>query len=196
MEDLQIIDLYFARDERAILETDAKYGKYCFAVADNILGQREDAEECVNDTWLRAWNAMPPKRPAVLRTFLAKITRNLALDIYRKMGADKRGKGQAALVLEELEECIGSGEQAYISAGRQIDGEQAVLAEELGNCIRDFAQSLPERECNIFVRRYFYAEPVSEIAKRCGMTANHVGVVLARLRGKLREQLRREGFVE
>ncbi|MBQ3393473.1 MAG: sigma-70 family RNA polymerase sigma factor [Lachnospiraceae bacterium] len=196
MNDREIIELYWNRDERALSETADTYGNYCYTVAANILGRKEDAEECVNDTLLRAWNAIPPARPAVLRTFLAKITRNLALDRYRRMTADKRGGGQMDLVLEELEECVGSGEQAFIHVDAGESAEDIVQADALGKCIREFAESLPERECNIFVRRYFYAEKTTDIAQRYGMTRNHVSVTLLRLRARLYKKLRKEGFVE
>ena len=199
MEDREIIALYWDRDERAITETDAKYGNYCFTVAENILGRREDSEECVNDTWLRAWNAIPPKRPMVLRTFLAKITRNLALDQYRRMNADKRGGGQMDLVLDELSDCVGSGSEAYLhaeSAASIGNAEEEIQAKALQECIKEFVESLPERDGNVFIRRYFYAEKTETIALRYGLTQNNVGVVLSRTRKKLYEQLRKEGFVE
>ena len=111
MNDEEIIALYFARDEQALAQTDAKYGPYCFSLANAILPSREDAEEALNDTYLKAWQTMPPKKPAVLRLFLAKITRNLAFSRWRNLTAQKRGGGELPLVLEELEECIGTGEE-------------------------------------------------------------------------------------
>ncbi len=188
MKDTAIIDLYWERNEQAIVETDQKYGKYCHTVAYNVLGNTEDSRECVNDTWLRAWNSMPPKRPAVLRAFLAKITRNLAFDRYRARGAAKRGGGAMDAVLEELAEC------ADLSGN--WDAEEAYAAKELREAINRFAEQLPEKECDLFVRRYFFAEEISGIAKRYQMTENNVTVSLSRIRKKLRRYLKEEGFME
>ena len=184
MEDAQIIELYFERKEEAIKETDSKYGSYCFAIADNILHNAEDAEECVSDTWLKAWNAIPPGRPTVLRMFLAKITRNLSFNRFHAGNAKKRGGGEIHLVLEELAECIAN----------ESDTESEYMAKELEQCVRSFVRNLPEREGNVFVRRYFFTEPVTEIAKRYHMTDNHVMVVLSRVRRKLKEHLSKEGY--
>ncbi len=185
MEDSQIIALYWQRDADAVSQTSARYGAYCFAVAEQILHDSGDAEECVNDTWLHAWNAMPPHRPGVLRIFLAKITRRLALDRFRARGAKKRGGGEMALVLDELSECLAGGaDAAAVCEGR-----------ELVQCVRRFVRSLPERDGNVFVRRYFFTEPAAAIAKRYGLTENHVMVILSRTRGKLRRLLEQEGFL-
>jgi len=188
MEDTAIIDLYWKRDERAIVETDQKYGKYCHTVAYNILNDVEDSRECVNDTWLRAWNSMPPGRPSVLRAFLAKITRNLAFDRYRAHNAAKRGSGAMEAVLEELAEC------ADLSGN--WNAEEAYAAKELKEAINRFAGQLPGRECDLFVRRYFFAEEISAIAGRYRMTENNVTVSLSRTRKKLRKYLQEGGFIE
>lgn len=185
MEDSRIIDLYWQRDSDAILESSRKYGAYCFAVADNILHSTEDSEECVNDTWLRAWDAMPPQRPNKLRMFLAKITRNLAFDRFRAKRAEKRSGGEVPLILEELTECLTSG----------TDVEVMYEGKELGQCIRRFVRRLPERDGNVFARRYFYTEPVAVIARRYGLTENHVMVILSRTRKKLKRELREEGYL-
>ncbi len=185
MEDRQIIALYWQRDTAAIEETSQKYGSYCFSVADRILQNPQDSEECVNDTWLRAWNAMPPHKPAKLSAFLAKITRNLAFDRYTARSAEKRGGGEMALVLEELAECVPS----HSDVARDYEYQ------ELVNAVQSFAVALPGRECNVFLRRYFYAEAVSEIAKRYALTQNHVMVMLSRTRKKLRTFLEKEGFL-
>ena len=145
MEDSRIIDLYWAREERALRETERKYGSYCRTVAHNILRNREDSEECVNDTWLRAWNAMPPQRPSILSSFLGTITRNLALDRYKAGHRNKRGGGQLTVALEELGDCI---------AGR-LDVEQMAAEAELTRAIDRFLRSLPENECCVFMRRYW-----------------------------------------
>jgi len=185
MEDSRIVELYRQKDPGAITESDLKYGTYCFAIADNILHSHEDSEECVNDTWLRAWNAIPPQKPANLKLFFAKITRNLAFNRFRARSAEKRGGGEIHLVLEELAECL-AGEETV---------ESAYAAKELGQCIRVFVRALPEREGNVFVRRYFFTEPVADIAKRYGLTANNVMVILSRTRSKLKTHLIREGFI-
>ena len=145
MDDSAIIDLYWARDEKALEQTDLKYGKLCRTVAYNILRSREDTEECVNDTWLRAWNAMPPNRPGVLSAFLSRITRNLALDTYKASKANKRGGGQLPIALDELGDCI-SGLQGV---------EQEMAYRDLVALLDDFLRRLPEKECCIFLRRYW-----------------------------------------
>lgn len=185
MEDHQIIELYWQKNTEAISETADKYGAYCFTIADNILHNTEDSEECVNDTWLHAWNAMPPQRPAVLRMFLAKITRNLAFDRFHAKNAEKRGGGETALILDELGECLGGG----------ADTAAAYEAKELRQSVRRFVRSLPERDGNVLVRRYFFAEPVAEIAKRYGLSENNVMVILSRTRRKLKKQLSKEGYL-
>lgn len=185
MEDSQIIELYWRKNADAISETADKYGAYCFTIANNILHSAEDSEECVNDTWLHAWNAMPPQRPAVFRIFLAKITRNLSLNRFHARNVEKRGGGEIRLVLDELSECLAGG----------TDVEAAYEAAELEQCICRFVRSLPERERNVFVRRYFFTEPVAEIAARYGLTANHIMVMLSRARKKLKLTLEKEGFL-
>ena len=185
MEDSQIIELYWQKNTAAISESANKYGAYCFSIADNILRNKEDSEECVNDTWLHAWNAMPPQRPNVLRMFLARITRNLSLDRFYARNAEKRGGGEIILVLDELEECL---------AGR-TDVEAAYEGRELAQCIRHFVQMLPKRDGNVFVRRYFFTEPIAAIAARYGLTENHVMVILSRTRKKLKLELMKEGYV-
>lgn len=184
MEDHQIIELYWQRNADAISATAEKYGAYCFTVAESILHSAEDSEECVNDTWLHAWNAIPPQKPGVLRLFLARITRNLSFDRFRARNAEKRGGGGIAAVLEELGECLGGG----------ADAEAAFEAEELRRCIRRFVRALPERDGNVLVRRYFFAESVPEIARRYGLSENHVTVILSRTRKKLKAHLLKEGY--
>lgn len=185
MEDTQIIALYWEKNADAISETAKKYGAYCLAVAENILHNAEDSEECVNDTWLHAWNAIPPQRPKVLRMFLAKITRNLSFDRFRARSAEKRGGGELALALDELGECLGGGAEA----------EAACEAKELGQCVRRFVRALPEREGNVLVRRYFFAESAADIARRYGLSENNVMVILSRTRKKLKAHLLKEGYL-
>ena len=185
MEDSRIVELYWQKNPDAIKETDKKYGAYCFAVADHILRSKEDSEECVNDTWLNAWNAMPPQKPARLQMFLAKITRNLAFNRFSVRSAEKRGGGEIILVLDELAECL---------AG-ESDVESEYEARELGQCIRRFVRALPERDGSVFLRRYFFTESVAEISKRLGLTQNNVMVILSRTRKKLKTNLIKEGFI-
>ena len=185
MEDSRIVELYWQKNADAIKATDSKYGAYCFTIADNILRNKEDSEECVNDTWLNAWNAMPPQKPTKLQMFLAKITRNLSFNRFIARSANKRGGGEIVLILDELAECIAS----------ESDVVNEYEARELGQCIRRFVRSLPEREGNVFVRRYFFTEPVAEVAKRCNLTDNNVMVILSRTRKKLKTHLIKEGFL-
>lgn len=185
MDDDKIIGLYFDRSELAISETAKKYGRYCHYIAFNILHSDEDSEECVNDTYLRAWNAMPPKKPSVLRTFLGKITRNLSLNMWEKTTADKRGAGQVDLVLDELLECI--------PADKNADSfvEDMVIKET----INKFLGNLPSNTRKIFVRRYWYLSPVKDIAKDFGISESKVTVTLFRTREKLKRVLEKEDIV-
>lgn len=184
MEDSQIIELYFARDQRAVAETDEKYGRYCFCLANSILENREDAEETLSDTYLRAWNAIPPVRPQVLRLYLARITRNLAFSRWRKDHAEKRGGGQMELVLEELDECI----PAPGSPEEGLDGK------EFAKLIREFLDTLGEKERGLFLRRYFYVEQTEQLAARYRMKPESVRKSLLRTRKKLKDYLNREGY--
>ena len=185
MEDHQIVELYWQKNADAISETSNKYGGYCFAIADHILNNTEDSEECVNDTWLHAWNAIPPQKPNVLRMFLAKITRNLSVNRFKARNAEKRGGGEILLVLDELADCL---------AG-ETDVEREYEGRELEQCIRRFVRGLPERDGNVFVRRYFFTEPVAAVAERYGLTENNVMVILSRTRKKLRLKLAKEGYL-
>lgn len=185
VNDSAIIDLYWARKEQALEETDLKYGGFCRTIAYNILHSREDSEECVNDTWMRAWNTMPPQRPSVLQSFLGKITRNLSLDRYKASRADKRGGGQMPLALEELGDCI--------PASNSV--EEALELEELTRLVDRFLRDLPEKECCIFLRRYWYVDSTKEIAKRYEMAEGSVKSTLYRVRQKLRACLEKEGVV-
>lgn len=184
MTDEQIIDLYWSRDESAIKISDEKYGAYCFSVARSILDSSEDCEECVNDTWFKSWQAMPPSRPKVLKMFFAKITRNLSLDRYRISHARKRGSGQTAIALEELSEIVPAGS----------DVESEIDAKELGATINRYLHELKERDCNIFLRRYFYVEDTGTIAAKYGLTEKNVQMILYRARARLKEYLEKEGY--
>ena len=185
MEDRQIVELYWQKNADAISETANKYGAYCFMIADNILHCAEDSEECVNDTWLHAWNSMPPQKPNVLRMFLVRITRNLSFNRFNARNAEKRGGGEMILVLDELTECLAS----------VTDTEAAYEATELEQCIRRFVRTLPERDGNVFVRRYFFTESTSAIAERYGLTINNIRVILSRTRKKLKLELMKEGYL-
>lgn len=184
MEDSAILDLYFARNEMAIVETDRKYGSYCFSVANGILKNSEDAEETVSDMLLNTWNSVPPQRPNILKLFLAKITRNLAFTRWRSVHASRRGSGETALVLEELAGCIPGGERV----------DDRLNAKELAKTIRLFLDTLPPREQDIFLRRYFFVEESGVIAARYGMKPANVLRILSRTRKKLKNYLTQEGY--
>ena len=183
MEDKAIVDLYWARSEKAIAETRKKYGGYCYTIAKNILENREDSEECVNDTYLRAWHSMPESRPSLLGAFLGKITRNLALDRVFARQVKKRGGGQVPAALEELSECV---------PGRDTV-EKRIEEEELRDTIEAFLKELPAEQRVIFIRRYWYMDPVKEIAKRFRFSESKTKMILLRTRGKLKERLKSEG---
>ena len=183
MEDKQIVELYFERSESAITETDKKYGRYCHYIAYRILENDEDAKEIVNDTYLKTWNTVPPNSPNPLKPYVGRISRQLSLDRYDKYHAQKRG-GQVALILDELAECIPDND-----SGEDI-GESVALSDALNK----FVWSLPEKTQKIFVRRYWYSSPISEIAEEYGMKESSVTVLLHRTRKKLKEFLHEEGF--
>lgn len=185
MDDTQILDLYWQRDEHAIHETNCKYGAYCYSIANHILHNHEDSEECVNDTWIRTWNSIPPSRPQHFSLFLAKITRNLSFNRFQAKTAQKRGEGEINFVLDELSECI---------ATPSNDIESTYLLSELKSSINTFVHTLSKRDCNIFVRRYFFTESVAEIANHYGLTQNNVTVILSRTRNKLKKHLQKEGY--
>lgn len=185
MEDQRIVELFWERNQQALVYSQEKYGDYCLRIARNILLDPEDAEECLNDTLLFAWNSIPPAKPEKLQFYLAAITRNEALSRYRKIHAIKRGGGETAVALEELAECVASDQ----------DPQKTCQAKELETAINRFTRALPVREGNVFVRRYFFLESSAVIADRYGMTANHVAVILSRIRKKLKKYLEKEGFL-
>lgn len=184
LEDAQIVRLYWKREERAITESDVKYGAYCYTVANNILSNHEDTKECVNDTWVRAWNTIPPQKPKSLKPFFAKIIRNLALNRYEMQNAKKRGGDMVTIALEELDECVSSRE----------DVESAYFAKLLQKNVNLFLHTIPKRECDIFLCRYFFLETTDKIAQRYGMRESNVLVILSRVRKKLRKFLIKEGY--
>jgi RNA polymerase sigma-70 factor (ECF subfamily) len=179
MDDEIIVQLYLERNEQAITETASKYGNYCTSIANNILGNKEDAEECVNDTYFNTWNVIPPHRPKILSTFLGKIVRNLAFNKYKYYTAEKRGGSEIDLVLDELANCISSGD----------DVVQAYEYSELVSCINAFLKELPEKKRGIFVCRYWYADSISDIAEHYNMSSAAVSMTLNRLRSKLQDYL-------
>ncbi len=185
MDDKQIIELFFARSEAAIAQTEKKYGKYCHTIAWNILHNEQDSEECVNDAFLRAWNAIPPRQPNNLSTFLAKITRNLALDRYKYNISEKRGRGQTALALDELAECLPA----------EHDVDKAIGDKELTAALNTFLAALPEKKRQLFVRRYWYLSPIAEIAGDYAMSESHVKVMLHRTRKELKGYLEKAGII-
>lgn len=185
MTDKEIIALFWARNETAITATSDKYGGYCYTVSFNILYSAEDAEECVNDTYLGAWNAMPPHSPSRLSTYLGKITRNLSINRYNQYHAEKRGKGQADIVLSELNDCVPSATNV-----EEIVDEMALV-----DALNQFLHSLPKKKRIIFICRYWYLDPIKEIAKNIGMSESHVASILFRIRKDLKTHLEKEGIV-
>ncbi len=183
MQDSQIVDLYWARSENAITVTNDKYGSYCRKIAMNITASSEDTEECVNDTYLSAWNSMPEERPHMLAPFLAAITRNHAITLYRKSHSAKRGSGQTALALDELAEVAGISSVEDEAAHRQ-----------LARLINDFLGEQSEAVRIVFVRRYFYVDSLADIAGAMKMSEAGVKSQLFRIRQKLKEYLEKEGY--
>ena len=179
MQDSQIVALYLARDERAIAETEAKYSSHCTHIALNILQNLQDAEECVNDTWLHTWNSIPPAKPALLKTYVGKITRNLAIDRYRTEHREKRGCGEVAVAFDEISEITAS----------DLSADDAWREQAFVELLNKFLYAQPERQRNIFVRRYFYTDSVPDIAKRFGTSQANVLKILSRTRQKLKEYL-------
>lgn len=184
MQDTEIIQLYFDRSEDAISRTAEKYGAYCHTIANNILQNPQDSEECVNDTWWKAWEAMPPQRPAQLSAFLGRITRNLSLDRYRHRTARMRQGGELAIALEELEECV--------TAGDDSDNRDDALV--LTDVLNRFLAGLPGERRRIFLRRYWYFSSIREIARDYGLTESKVKMSLLRSREQLKNILEKEGI--
>ncbi len=185
MEDLEIVELYWNRDETALKETADKYGNYCYSIAYGILYNNEDAQECVNDTYLGAWNAIPPHHPAVLSTFLGKITRRLSLNRRRNDNARKRGGGEITVSFDELEECIADDKTI----------REELEEQELAEVLNEFLAGLKENERKVFVCRYWYFEPVNEIAMRFMYSPSKVKMMLKRTRDKLKEHLEKRGVL-
>ncbi len=185
MDDAKIVELYFRRDEKAIEETDFKYKKYLFSVAYNLLHDRLDCEECLSDTYLGAWNAIPPSRPNVLKAFLTTIARRVAIKRYHA-GLRKRAiPSELTVSLSELE--------AFVSGDEDVCSD--FDAERLGSVISDFLRSLSERRRFIFMSRYYVADPIDTIASDLGLSRSTVNKELAAIRSDLKEKLESEGYL-
>ena len=182
MDDLEIIELYFCRDEKALTETARKYGNYCYTVAFSVLNSMEDSKETVNDTYLELWNTIPPERPTVLSAFIGKITRRLAIGRWRKNTAVKRGGGEFEVTLDELSECMSDN----TNVEKIVEGKLVV------STINEFLKKLPDTERNVFICRYWYADSVKSVAKQFGFSESKVKSMLMRTRTKLKQKLAEE----
>lgn len=185
MEDEKIIALFWSRSEQAIAETAAKYGGLCRKIAGNILVNEQDTEECLNDTYLGVWNSIPPAHPGVLRAYVCRIARNLAVKKYRSNTAAKRDCRSNCL-LEELEGCIPAPVRQEVEAQLEM--------KELAGYLEKFLDSLGKRERAVFFRRYWLAQPLKEVGKACGVTEHHAAVILERSRKKLKKFLEERGI--
>ena len=183
MEDYQIVDLYWARQESAIAESDKKYGRMLNSISFSLLSSAEDAEDCVNDTYVAAWQSMPEERPTYLGAFLSKITRRISVSRYRASHTQKRGG--ASVLIEELSECIPS------SSSVEAEYENG----RLKSALERFLGGLDEKKRAVFIRRYFYSQPIEQISKAMGMKVGSVKSVLSRTRQSLREMLEKEGVL-
>ncbi len=184
MNDNAIIDLFFRRDQAAILEAQEQYGVYCLSVARNILDNEEDSQECLNDLWLKAWNAIPPERPRLLRAYFAKIIRNLAINRHQAQRAQKRAGDRFTLSLEELADCIPDPDTT----------EEALWTRELGRSLNAFLETEKEPDRVLFVRRYFSCQSCAEIARDLGLSLGQVKTRLSRMRDRLRTYLNARDF--
>ena len=185
MEDRQIVALYFDRDEAAIAVTEKKYGAYLHRIAYNILDDLQDSQESVNDTYLAAWNSIPPHCPEILATYLGKLTRRISIDIFRKRNRLKRRDSEYALSLSELDETIAVGEST----------EETIEAKQLASCISNFLRQLPLESRHAFIGRYYYCDSIKDIARYCGISEAKTKTLLYRIRCNLKEYLRKEGYV-
>ena len=185
MEDKEIVRLYWERNELAIKETSEKYGRYCYTIAYNILLSKEDADESVNDTYLKTWECIPPHLPEVLATFVGKITRRLSLNKWHSRTRKKRGGGQVDIALEELDECIASGN----------DVEKTIEHKELLQTINTFLEQLPKTERDLFVCRYWFFASIQELCEKFAFTESKTKSMLFRTREKLKGYLEEEGYL-
>ena len=184
MDDKEIIELYYNRDEKAIEETSTKYGNFCYTIAYNILSDKEDSEECLNDTWLGVWNSIPPTQPKSLKYYLAGIVRNLSLKLFRNKHRQKRNEDNVSYVLDEIEEITRD----------TVNIEDEVGERELERSMNVFLRTLTEKERCIFLRRYYFMDGLKEISKKSNMSETAVAVNLARTRKKMKEYLIKEGY--
>ncbi len=184
MQDNEIVKLYFERNDDAITETEKSYGNFCCAIARRILGNNEDAEECVNDTYLRAWNSIPPQKPKSLAAYLGKIARNLSFDKYRQRTAEKRGGTETEYILDELSDITSGKDETFSEIERK----------ELSKAINAFLDSLKPWQRNIFICRYWYAYSITDISKKFGKSESNVSVILSRTRKSMKEFLTERGF--
>ncbi len=185
MQDTEIVELYWQRDERAIACTDKKYRHYLHTIAYNILNSREDSQESVNDTYLAAWDSIPPHKPQVLSTYLGKLTRRISIDLFRKRNAQKRAGSEYALSLDELNECLSAGDTT----------QQALDSGLLADAIAAYLKTLPQEARNVFLGRYYYLDPVAKIAQYCRISQSKVKILLYRTRQGLGQHLKEEGFL-
>ena len=185
MNDAQIVELYWQRDESAITVTQEKYNAYLMKIARNILNDTGDSEESVNDTYLAAWNSIPPQKPAVLSTYLGKLTRRISISLFRKRNADKRRDGEFALSFSEMEDVMEG----------NMEPQKEMEAQILGELLNKFLRSLKPDERRTFIGRYYYMDSLKEVAAYCGMSESKAKTMLFRTRVKLKEYLAKEGFV-
>ncbi len=181
ISDEQIIELYRKRDEAAIAQTEVKYGRFIYKLAFNILHDDADSQECQNDSYLRLWNAIPPACPRVLPSFISRVTRNLALDRLRRLQSQKRVESEFTVSLDELSECL-------------PDPDAELDADGLASIIGDFIRALPARRRYIFLGRYYFARPISDIARELGVGDSAVYKEMAKLKSELRSYLERRGI--
>lgn len=184
MDDKQIVELYWDRDETAIRETDVRYGRYLWTIAYHVLADQEDSSECVNDSYYKAWTAMPPHRPVSLATFLGRIVRQLAVDRYRRRTAQKRSASEYVLSLEELAECVSGGEEPHETAELRL----------LAQTVSEYLRVLPREVRQVFLWRYYFMDPIRTIAERLDSSESQVKSMLYRARVGLRAHLEKEGF--
>ena len=185
MDEQKIVEKFFERNEEAIMDLKRLYNTYCLYIAENILYDKEEAEECLNDALLAAWNSIPPNKPKNLKTYLGKLIREIAIDKWRKSNAKKRNTIGTLHSFDELEEMVG-----------ESTVEETVEDAELAHCISIFLRTLREKERNVFVRRYWYCDSIENICVRYGFSKGKVVMMLSRTRQKLAEHLKKEGLMK
>lgn len=183
--DDRILNMFWERDERALETVAERYGRYCWSVAYGILKNREESDDCVNETYLKLWESIPPNRPDNLKAYIARIAKNIALNALRSLQTQSRGGGELTVVLDELSECVASSDNV----------EQKAINKELIKAINKFLKTLPQKKRDIFVLRYWYVMSISDIAKRYGCSENSVSVTISRTRKTLTEFLRKRGMI-